>query len=287
MRLRPDNGQAVSHDMINVSDELGLIGRLHPVLLHLPIGFLVFLGVIEAVAYSPRFAGVATARRLLLPLTVIATAVSAMCGWILSWSGEYDSDALAWHKWSGTALVVMVAALPALVRWGAMGVYRAWLGLTLTLLLVTGHYGNALVRGADYLFPSDWASAAETDNTPPGHDITVQQPRSAPFALLVQPVLNEYCIGCHGPLKSKAKLRLDSAEHLLKGGESGPVVQPGLALRSLLIKRLRLPLDADDHMPPEGKTQPSARDIALVELWINAGAPAETAGGEPTTLEAK
>jgi YHS domain-containing protein len=39
-----------------------------------------------------------------------------------------------------------------------------------------------------------------------------------------------------------------------------------------MIRRLRLPLEDEDHMPPEGKPQPTERDIALIEWWVNAGA---------------
>jgi hypothetical protein len=38
---------------------------------------------------------------------------------------------------------------------------------------------------------------------------------------------------------------------------------------------LRLPIEDEDHMPPEGKPQPSAEDLALLAWWIDAGAPAE------------
>jgi len=255
------------------SDWLGFIGRLHPLLLHLPIGFILFLAVIEVVAQWTRFKEAAAARRLLLLLSVISVAVTAGCGWILSWSDGYAEEALAWHKWLGTALVPMVVALQILLGRGAMAAYRACLGLTMVLLVATGHYGNTLVRGPDYLFPKYRLSMSRGDEVLSGNTNTGGKPELTAFALLVQPILNEYCIGCHGAKKSKGKLRLDTAENLLKGGEDGPVVQPGSAAQSLLIKRLRLPQENGDHMPPPAKKQPGAREIALLELWINVGAP--------------
>jgi hypothetical protein len=68
---------------------------------------------------------------------------------------------------------------------------------------------------------------------------------------------------------------LDTSEYLFKGAESGPVIQPGSGTQSELIKRLRLPLDNDDHMPPDGKKQPGAQKIAVLEWWINVGAPVD------------
>jgi hypothetical protein len=44
------------------------------------------------------------------------------------------------------------------------------------------------------------------------------------FESKVRPVLVERCIGCHGPEKQKAGLRLDSLVGLLRGGESGAAI---------------------------------------------------------------
>ena len=62
---------------------------------------------------------------------------------------------------------------------------------------------------------------------------------------------------------------------MLKGGQSGPVIVPGQAAQSELLRRVRLPLDDQDHMPPEGKPQPAPEDLALLEWWVEAGAPGD------------
>ena len=46
----------------------------------------------------------------------------------------------------------------------------------------------------------------------------------------VRPILKERCFKCHGEKKQKGKLRLDSLERILAGGESGPKVV-GFAFR--------------------------------------------------------
>src|SRR5215472_13377136 len=88
----------------------------------------------------------------------------------------------------------------------------------------------------------------------------------------VKPVLKQRCFACHGSLKQKAKLRLDAAALLHKGGRHGPAVKPGDAAGSLLIERIR---DAEDstRMPPQGKPL-TATQIALIKTWIDQGAPA-------------
>src|SRR5438105_2084459 len=47
------------------------------------------------------------------------------------------------------------------------------------------------------------------------------------FESRIRPVLAEQCYGCHGEKKQRGKLRLDSKEALLKGGESGPAIVAG------------------------------------------------------------
>jgi mono/diheme cytochrome c family protein len=84
-------------------------------------------------------------------------------------------------------------------------------------------------------------------------------------------VLERYCAGCHGAERQKGRLRLDSLAHLLAGGASGPVVVPGDPEASPLFRRLLLPLDTEDHMPPAGKPQPSAAEIERLRAWIRAG----------------
>ena len=65
---------------------------------------------------------------------------------------------------------------------------------------------------------------------------------------------------------------MDDSLLLMKGGKDGKVIQPGNAKESDLIKRLLLPVDNEDHMPPKEKSQPSENQIALLEWWISQGA---------------
>ena len=89
------------------------------------------------------------------------------------------------------------------------------------------------------------------------------------FEKSVRPVLANHCFECHGPQKQKAKLRLDSREAMLKGGESGPAIVPGNPVASILIQAVRQ--DGALTMPPGGKL--SATDIATLTQWIKRGAP--------------
>lgn len=88
----------------------------------------------------------------------------------------------------------------------------------------------------------------------------------------IQPILNAHCVDCHGPDKQKSKLRLDSPEGILKGGDSGePVYVAGDSANSHLIK-LITGADPEEIMPPKGERL-SQEQIRKLRLWIDEGAP--------------
>ena len=68
----------------------------------------------------------------------------------------------------------------------------------------------------------------------------------------IKPVLKERCYSCHGALKQKSGLRLDTAAAILDGGKEGPIVAPKDPEGSELLARLTHE-DSDERMPPEGK----------------------------------
>ncbi|MGA2742962.1 MAG: DUF1549 domain-containing protein, partial [Bryobacteraceae bacterium] len=87
------------------------------------------------------------------------------------------------------------------------------------------------------------------------------------FETKIRPLFAEKCYACHTDAHMGG-LQLDSREHFLKGGKSGPVAVPGDPDASLLVKALRY--DANPKMPPTGKL--AAGQIAAVEAWVRAGA---------------
>src|SRR5213592_2730876 len=55
------------------------------------------------------------------------------------------------------------------------------------------------------------------------------------YAKEIKPIFDKSCIKCHGPEKQKGKLRLDSLEAALKGGQDGKVIEPGNSADSMLV----------------------------------------------------
>ena len=91
------------------------------------------------------------------------------------------------------------------------------------------------------------------------------------FASQVAPILQQRCVTCHGPDKSKGRYRLDSFAALMKPGASGESpVAPGQPATSHLYQLL-VEKHEDDRMPKEAEALPPA-EIAAVRDWIAAGA---------------
>jgi hypothetical protein len=92
----------------------------------------------------------------------------------------------------------------------------------------------------------------------------------------VKPLLKARCYACHGALQQKAKLRLDTAASIRKGGRSGPAVVVGKSGESVLIEAVT----GNDRrrMPPEDQGEAlSDSQITLLRAWIDQGAKAPAA----------
>ncbi len=87
------------------------------------------------------------------------------------------------------------------------------------------------------------------------------------FETKVRPVLAKNCYACHTDSRMGG-LRLDSAEGISKGGNSGPAVVPGND-DSLLLQAIRR-THQRIKMPPSGKLPDS--DIAAIAEWVKNGA---------------
>jgi len=89
----------------------------------------------------------------------------------------------------------------------------------------------------------------------------------------VKPILAR-CYACHGALRQKAGLRLETGALIRAGGDSGPAIVPGKSAESLMIERVTS-ADEDTRMPPKSEGAPlTAEQIALLKAWIDQGAAA-------------
>jgi uncharacterized membrane protein len=253
-------------------------GRLHPLLVHLPIGMLAALAALEIAARLPRFKNAAASAGFILALAAPLAVVTAVCGWLLSLGGGYDDTLLAWHKWlgTGTAVAAVIAAL--LFQRGKLIAYRASLFVTVGLLMAAGHLGGSLTHGSDYLTQYAPEPIRKLLGLPIATKtlpaLSADELRQLPvFTGTIEPIFERKCVSCHGAQKSKGGLRLDSYAGMLRGGKDDVAIKAGDSAQSPLLQRALLPVSEDDHMPPDGKPQLTPAEISVLKWWIDAGAP--------------
>ncbi|NBV22951.1 MAG: DUF1549 domain-containing protein [Proteobacteria bacterium] len=89
----------------------------------------------------------------------------------------------------------------------------------------------------------------------------------------IQPLLAQHCYQCHGATQPKHGLRLDTAASAIKGGQTGPAIQPGKSSDSLLVQVITGSHKDITRMPYK-KAPLTDAQIALVRQWIEEGAKA-------------
>ncbi len=102
------------------------------------------------------------------------------------------------------------------------------------------------------------------------------------YARDIRPILKSRCYACHGALRRKGSLRLDTAALLKEGGDSGEGYVPGKSSESYLVERIAA--GDDERMPPDDSGEPlEAHQIALIKAWIDQGAnaPEEATPSDP------
>lgn len=90
----------------------------------------------------------------------------------------------------------------------------------------------------------------------------------------IKPLLAKNCVGCHGPTKQSASLRLDSYAWIRKGGHSGTAIVAGKSADSRLIQAVAGLKKEVVRMPLNGKLADG--EIALLRRWVDEGAAGPT-----------
>jgi hypothetical protein len=196
-----------------------LIGRFHPILVHLPIGILLLGCLFQLISRYPKFSGLKPA----IPLTYLFGFLGAVCscisGYLLSQSGDYDAGLVDVHQWLGIGTATFSLVSYVMIQKAARELFLNMTAAGLLMLItLTGHYGGSLTHGSDYL-TSALADGPEKGTSPIPPVANVQQ--AMVYTHMVQPLLKNRCYSCHGAEKQKGKLRLDSKEFMLKGGKRG------------------------------------------------------------------
>lgn len=244
-------------------------GRLHPAIVHLPIGILLLACLFELFTREARYLVVKPVIRTMVFWGTLAAIAAVVSGLLLEDSGEYDQEFVEPHELAGIISASLSVLLYIIYRINIKrGVIKIVSLAVLGMIGLTGHLGGTVTRGPEFLTEPFTQSANKTITVKPVANIQ----NAVVYNDIVQPILQEGCYSCHGPNRQKGKLRLDDKDHIMKGGKEKKAVVAGKPEESEMIKRMLLPLDDEDHMPPKNKPQLSKQHIAVLQWWVNAGA---------------
>jgi len=251
-----------------------LLGRFHPLIVHLPIGILIGAFLMELASKRSKWDHLKKSVPFVLQLAVLFSILAWFTGWIMPKEGEFDERLIGLHFWTAVATTVgcLLTYLLAITKSKSYSkFYFPVFCVTMILLTVTGHFGGSLTHGEDYL-TKPLVEKSESKVT----DVNTMMA----FGGIVEPILKQKCYSCHNEGKKKGGLVMSTAEALMKGGDEGVIIKPGSDSESPLIQRLHLPIEDDKHMPPSGKKQLSQNEISLLEWWIAEGASFDKSVGE-------
>ncbi|MDB6140827.1 MAG: putative rane protein [Verrucomicrobiaceae bacterium] len=307
-------------------------GRFHPLVVHLPIGVLIFSLLIEVgCLWRSVEEKWGDAALFAIFISAVGAVIGVIFGILLTREGGYEGGAFLLHQGLGIAtavgaIVALFLRLSAMSSGGRglMESYRFVVLFTFGMMSIGAHFGGNMVHGSKYLTqyapeamaqsmtgfekwlvglvekkktvttvelapvkaePEAVVQGTQPTAPPPAEpgSVTASTPAvtttGAPvgplvFQNVILPVLEAKCNKCHNADKSKGDLRMDSYELLIKGGQDDKVksVVPGKPDDSLVLKRIALPNDDDEHMPPDGKDQTSKEEAALLRWWVQEGA---------------
>jgi hypothetical protein len=251
---------------------LQFLGRFHPTLLHLPIGLIVLVPVLE-IAGKNRPALREAADFVLRVALALALPTFAL-GYMLAYGAGDIGTTVSRHMWGAVVLCIglmlCIVMRPAWLARQQSSAYPALLGASIAALLWTGHQGGSITHGSDYLthyaprplrvlFPSSGSKGVGANSF---------------YALRIQPALDAKCVACHGSGSVKAGLQLDTYDNLIRGGKDGAVVVAGKPEGSMLLARVTLQPGDPHFMPAEGRTPLTSDEISWIRAWIRAGASA-------------
>jgi len=263
---------------------LQLLGRLHPMVVHFPIGIILVAVLMELFTLGNFRHPLRSGIRFLVVLGAFSAVLSAFMGLLLAENEGVTGSTVDIHRIIGIAsaglsllLLIFLRKCELAPSEPAIKTYRALLIFTGIGIGIAGHFGAALTHGEDYLTEvlpgnSEQEAPESLSVNLASFSAELSPEKEIQLVTNVRSVLAHNCYKCHSGAKIEGELRLDEKEFVFAGGENGKVILPGNADESELIRRISLSKNHKDVMPSKGKLL-SKDEIQLLRLWVEKGAP--------------
>jgi uncharacterized membrane protein len=264
-------------------DFIYFLGRFHVLVLHLPIGIIVVLFVLEWLARKPKYAHLEAVSPFLWGAAAISALVTVILGYMHFAEGAFTGNSAVQHRNFGTIVAVLTTGIALLRTSKFASSYRPAFFpasvLMLFLVSITGHYGGNLTHGSSYLVEYAPQFVRSMAGLSPRRPPVTSVAAADPFLDLVGPIFELRCADCHNPETRESDLDLTTHATVMRGGETGTVVTAGRPEVSELLRRVSLPEGDEEFMPAEGNTPLTVAQVRIIEWWVRAGAPTGTSIG--------
>jgi uncharacterized membrane protein len=245
---------------------LQVLGRLHPLVLHFPIVLVLIYAA--AILFTPKTirseSWYINSIEWILLVAAFTASITALMGMLLSREVGYDADSIAPHKYTGTItsfILVVIYFCRNLLR-KQFVLSNVAVVCSAFMIIWAGHLGADITHGENFVL---------APVTPSHIKPQVGLSDAHIYADLVEPILQSKCEGCHNSSKAKGELVMETKELFMKGGKSGKLWDTTKPDLGLLMRRIHLPEDDKEHMPPEGKPQLTDEESAILYEWIKSG----------------
>ena len=254
-------------------DLLILLGRFHPLIIHLPIGFIVLGVLIELNKKNLKWSK--DALQFIFFWASLSGLFSIITGYLQYQKEGYSWETIQGHLIAGILTVILSFTFYLYLKRNSVFESfktRLFSFGHILLLTITGHLGGNITHGEEHL--------TEPFNNLVGISSSIDQDidkyyedfaEKPVFSGLIQPLLEDKCVKCHNDKKSKGGLKMHNIESLKQGGKNGYVLNYDKPELSEILIRIHLPEQEKKHMPPSSGKQFSREEINIISQWINQG----------------
>ncbi|WP_373493864.1 c-type cytochrome domain-containing protein [Aquiflexum sp.] len=259
------------------SDTVYFLGRFHPLIIHFPIVLILLVLIFEVLAKTKILLVPKFLIGLILGTSLLSCLISMTLGFLLYLTGDYTGEIVWQHLWGGVLLTFSVSLAVFLFlsfhQIKSQNIYLAYIAVLILAnltLVYTSHQGGSLTHGKEYLAEYSPIKAKQPEWEPkPVEEMLIYEDVIVGF-------MDRKCMSCHNENKAKGGLILTSFEDLVKGGKGEhPSLVKNSSIESEVYRRVTLPVNDDDFMPPEGKTPLNENEVSLLKWWIDNGADPE------------
>ena len=249
-----------------------LIGRFHPLIVHLPIGFIVLGILIEL--NKKKLGWSNDALKFIFFWASITGAFSIISGFFQYQNGGYLWETVQNHFIAGVLTIILSFSfyLKLIENSILKSIPRKLFTIANSVtLILTGHLGGNITHGEEHLVEPINNLVGINEEEPLTVKYYEDFKEKPLFSSVIQPIIDQKCVKCHNSKKSNGKLRMHNTKEFMKGGKNGSIINYDTPEISEMYIRIHLPKEEKKHMPPKSGKQLTRQEISLISKWIENG----------------